>query len=110
MVEIQCQYVGERIAFNLPSFVINNKTIRGDSSSILQSELSDYEHKYSIAHRGGRWAATYTLTLKEAKTSNNNTVYQCFSEITKGGNERVWSGKVTLTVIGKWSINNSNKL
>ena len=98
IVRIRCQYVGEQLAFNLPSFVINNKTIRSENVEI---ELPDYEHKHSVTVVDGKWTATYTLTLKEAKMSDNNTVYQCFSEITKEQNERFWSGKVSLSVIGK---------
>ena len=98
IVRIRCQYVGEQLAFNLPSFVIDSKTIRGEDVEI---ELPDYEHKNSVALKDGKWTATYTLTLKEAKMSHNNTVYQCFSEITKGRNEKFLSEKVTLSVIGK---------
>ena len=100
-MQIRCQYVGEQLAFNLPSFVINNKIIRSENVEI---ELPDYEHKHSVALKDGKWTATYTLTLKEAKMSDNNTVYQCYSEITKEQNESFWSGKVSLEVIGKWSV------
>ena len=99
MVEIRCQYFGERIAFRLPSFYINNKTIKVENANTIQTELADYEHKHSLAQEKGRWTASYTLTLKGARTSDNNSVYQCFCELGEGS--LVWSKPVTLTVIGK---------
>ena len=101
VVEIRCRYSGERIAFKLPSFFINHKTIRVESVGAIKSELSDYEHKHSLALEKGKWIADYKLTLKRARVSDNNTVYQCFSELTEGRQvTRVWSEPVMLTVIG----------
>ena len=105
VVEIQCRYSGERIAFKLPAFYINGKTNRVESAGTIQTELSDYEHRHSLAIEEGKWTASYTLTLKGARASDNNTMYQCFSEVTEGRRvNRVWSDPVTLTVIGEQSI------
>ena len=105
VVEIQCRYSGERIAFKLPAFYINGKTNRLESVGTIWTELSDYEHRHSLAIEEGKWTASYTLTLKGARASDDNTIYQCFSEVTEGRHvTRVWSDPVTLTVIGEQNI------